>query len=315
MSGKIQGAFYYLSCEDGQFKKSGDLNAEEWRKELLDMRSAGIEDMILHNTMAGGRTHFLSQRVFESWTEREPIDKLAMIMQAAEAAGVGVYLGLYHGPFLGHTDTDFDRLMKRTLNVNQLLLEELLDLYGNHPCLRGFYVPNELEEINISWTSSRTDVLRKFFGDLYETVKKSCRLPVLISPFFQKKTPAEEIMHCWDNFLDRSMFDIVAMQDGAGCARGVMIEEVSDRFLLFVELFRKHKITLWANIESFSMSAPEGRSKLVPAPIERRECQWQAVRPSVERIITWEYASCISRILVGEDWYEAFKQWNLGCKT
>ncbi len=312
MAARIQGTFIGLSEHTSFHEKPLIKDGDFWRQEMADIRETGMDLVIVGRTMSLGRTHYASA-LFEEWDES---DQVALIMDGAHAASLRVFMGLYLNNRFWSRTGDYPRMMKRDLHFCKTVFGELFERYADHPSLGGIYVVHEPDRNNLD-TPERADAVHDFLVSLYETVKSSCALPVLTSPFFAKNLPPDALAEWWDGFLDRPMFDIVAMQDGVGCARGITPEDVPGYYQEFAKVFREKNITFWNNAESFEMCAqfkrtPErGGRRFVPAPIERLECQVSAAEPYVEKTITWEYGHFLSRQQVSPDWYDAFKRWNL----
>ncbi|MHB9131348.1 MAG: DUF4434 domain-containing protein [Armatimonadota bacterium] len=276
-----------------------------WNVELHDMRVAGIEDVLIARSMVQGRAHYHSA-VFEEWSET---DTVAMVMQAAAKVGMGVYLGLDLNLAFWDRSRVFPRMMARDLRRNQLVLEELLSVYGHHPALRGIYLSNEPDYDNLD-TWERTEALRVFLHAMYQQVKAAVDLPVLSSPFFSKSLSPDDLAAWWDAFIDRPMFDVIAMQDGVGCRyREIDPEDIPPRYTRLAPVFAGKGIHFWNNIETFILES--FTDPLTPAPFARIEQQYQAGQPYVERTFTWEYGHFLGRQQVGEERYREFVRWNL----
>ncbi len=304
--GKISATFIDFSEHTNEFNKPMTQKPDFWMSELSDMANAGIEDIVIARSVVLGRAHYHSS-TFEEW--QEP-DTVAMTMQAAAEHGMGVYLGLDLNLSFWDRKRDFKRMMKRDLERNRLVLGELLNLYRGHPALRGIYISNEPDRDNVD-TAERADALRGFLGDMYQTIKDACGLPVLCSPFFSKSLPPAELATWWDGFVDRPMFDIIAMQDGVGCRqRKIDPEDIPPLYERLAPVLANKGIRFWNNVETFEFL--KWGEPLTPAPFERINQQYEAGKPFVERTITWEYGHFLGRQLVGEERYQEFCEWNLG---
>lgn len=276
-----------------------------WQAELADMRAAGITDVLIARSMVLGRAHYHSA-IFEEWSET---DVVAQVMAAADAAGMGVYLGLDLNLYFWDRDRDFDRMMARDLRRNQMMLGELLTAYRGHPALRGIYLSNEPDEDNLN-TPARVEALRGFLHAMYTEIKAACDLPVLTSPFFSMTLSAEELAAWWDRFLDRPLFDILVMQDGVGCRyRAINPEDIPPRYALLAPVLARKGIRFWNNIETFILE--QFGEPLTPAPFTRIERQYQAGKPFVERTLTWEYGHFLGRQQVNDARYQEFAGWNV----
>lgn len=312
---KITGTFVDFSertHEDGHLL---DWSETDWIEELWDMRRAGITLAIPARTMRYGRTYYFSD-FYETFDER---DYLTPFMRAAAATGMKVYLsGMISDHFFQSDEAGFSRMMKRDVTIYETVLVELLEKFGNFPNVSGIYISHEADNENLG-TPVRLSAAQEFFGVLYAKLKRRTHLPVMSSPFFTRSATPEELAAFWDELLDRPMFDIIAMQDGAGCDRDIGPEDLPAYFAALAPVFHSHGIELWHNCETFSFhpgyrASNYNRKKiwLHPAPLGRVSRQYELTRPHVRRTITWEYGHFLSRKQVGGDWYDAFRRWNLG---
>ena len=300
-----------ISCSFIDFSERTDFNDRMlnrelnfWRTEMKDMRAAGITDVVVARTVLAGRAHYHSA-LFEEWEEQNPV---SFVMQSAAEAGVGVMLGLTLNLHFWDKDRDFTRMMERDLTRNRYILNELLTRYGGNPALKGLYVTPEPDRDNVL-TPDRVKALREFLGNMYALIKSSSGLPVFCSPFFAKSLPPVELAAWWDGFVDRPMFDIIAMQDGVGCVRDISPDDIPPYYRELTRVFAAKKIQFWNNVETFTII--KRGEPLIPGPMDRIDRQYALGAPFVERTITWEYGHFLGRQLAGEARYQAFQSWNL----
>lgn len=302
---KISATFIDFSERTNVYDKPLQRDLSFWKAELRDMREAGIEDVVIARSVVLGRAHYHSD-IFEEWQEE---DAVSMVMQAAVEQGLGVYLGVDLNMCFWDKSRDFSRMMRRDLKRNRLVLDELLSANRNHPALRGIYISNEPDRDNLD-TAERADALRGFLGDMYKTIKDACGLSVFCSPFFSKSLPPAELAKWWDSFVDRPMFDIIAMQDGVGCRqRKINPEDIPPLYERLAPVLADKGIRFWNNAETFVFE--RFGEPLTPAPLERISRQYEAGCQFAERTITWEYGHFLGRQQVGEERYCEFRKWNL----
>lgn len=301
---KISATFVDFSARTNFLEQPLDRDLAFWQAELGDMRAAGIADIVIARSLVLGRAHYRSA-VFEEWLEQDAVD---MVMQAAAEHEMGVYLGLDLNMCLWDRSRDFARMMQRDLRRNQLVLGELLPRYRHHPALRGLYLSSEPDRDNVA-TPDRADALRGFLGDMYRQIKADCGLPVFCSPFFSKSLPPDELAAWWRRFVDRPLFDIIAMQDGVGCRyRQIDPEDIPPLYEPLSRVLADLGIAFWNNVETFVLER-QGEP-LTPAPMARIDRQYEAGRPCTARSITWEYGHFLGRQLAGEARYLEFCAWN-----
>jgi hypothetical protein len=305
MPGKISVTALDFSERTNRYEQPLDRDLAFWQAELRDMRAAGIEDVLIARSMVLGRAHYHSA-LFEEWTER---DAVAMVMQAAADAGVGVYLGLDLNLYFWDRNRDFARMMARDLRRNTMILEELLPVYRDHPALRGFYLSNEPDYDNLN-TPERVEALREFLHAMYAQIKAAGDWPVFSSPFFSKSLSPDALAAWWDAFLDRPMFDVIVMQDGVGCRyRKIDPADIPPRYALLAPVFARKGLRFWNNIETFILK--QFSDPLTPAPFTRIDRQYEAGKPYVERSLTFEYGHFLGRQQVSDKRYQDFRAWNL----
>jgi hypothetical protein len=304
---KITGTFLDFAVE---FVPSGThypewlgSNPGFWDRELADMRAAGITDVIIARMMELGRTHYHSP-LFQEWDRDDHVDR---VMVVAADLGLRVWLGGHLNLAFWDRSWDFARMMARDLRVNTVIYRELWERYAGHPALAGWYVSNEPDRDNVD-IPDRAEPLRDCLGGLYALLKAETGLPVLVSPFYSKSLPPAELAAWWDAFLDRPMFDVLAMQDGVGCypRRDLRPETVPPNYAALAPVYAAHGIAFWNNVETFMSPYP------TPGPLDRIDAQYRAGKPYTEKAITWEFGHFLGRQQAGEERYAAFAEWNLG---
>ena len=313
--GKIRGTFVDFSELTHKDTLLLRWSERDWEEELADMRAAGLDLVILARTMRFGRAYYYSDH-FETMDET---DYLGPFMRAAATVGMQVFLsGMLSEHFFTADDAGFARMLKRDLYIYETVFAELLETYRGHPGIAGIYVSHEADNGNLA-SPLRREAARVFFGDLYARLKARWRLPILCSPFFTKDIAAADFPRFWEDFLDRPMFDIIAMQDGVGCDRDISPEDIPQYYAGLHDVLHRKGVTFWNNVETFSFHpgfrrSNNDRSKiwLHPAPLDRVDRQYRAGAPFVASTITWEYGHFLSRKQVGQDWYDAFRKWNTG---
>ncbi|WP_432800286.1 DUF4434 domain-containing protein [Poriferisphaera sp. WC338] len=311
---KISATFVDLSIKTHRDHTPLDLTYDQWVSELSDMQAAGIGTAIVSRTLVYGRTYHYSKH-FETWNEK---DTFTPLMQAATDVGMPLFFsGQLNNLFWSLDDANFDRLLVRDLELSKRLFDELLEQYPDAP-LEGFYITYEPDRMNAP-TEKRMQSLRNFMVGIYHHLKQARPdLPLLTSPFYGLEVPPDELADWWRAFLSEPMCDIVAMQDGVGCARKISPTHVAEYYPALKQVFDEKNITFWNNLETFVMNPAVSKTPCDPkdlwfysAPISRLEDQYEAAKDYVSRTITWEYGNFLSKRCAGEDIYNAFKAWNL----
>ena len=314
INGKITGTFVDFSELTHRDLDLLPWDRDEWICELKDMMEAGIDTVIIARTMRFGSVYYYSQ-YFETHLER---DYLSPFMEAAQAVGMKIFIsGMISDHFFTADDSNFTRMMKRDLYIFNRVITELLEIYQNHPGITGIYISHEADNENMA-SPARFEAAQEFFGGLYKILKEETDLSILSSPFFTRKSDPEALAGFWKRFLDRPMFDILAMQDGVGCNRDIEPADIPGYYRLLAPVLSSRKVEFWNNVETFSFhpgfrDSGFDRSKiwLKTAPMNRIEAQYEAGKPFVSRTITWEFGHFLGRRQAGQDFYRNFKNWNL----
>jgi hypothetical protein len=311
---KITGTFVDFSELTHQDTRLLNWSVKDWVEELSDMKNAGISTAILARTMRYGAVYYFSN-FFETHLER---DYMTPFMEAAKETGTQVFIsGMISDHFFTANDANFQRMMKRDVYIYDTVISELLDIYSSYGIISGIYVSHEADNENLG-NATRLESAKEFFGNLYTQLHKKTELPILSSPFFTKRHSPQELAEFWHGFLDRPMFDILAMQDGVGCNRDITPEDIPGYYAALQPVLLQNKIEFWNNVETFSFhpgyrASGNDRSKiwLKTAPIDRVSHQYEAGKAFASRSIMWEYGHFFSRKQAGSDHYDCFRNWNL----
>lgn len=283
-----------------------DRDAGFWQRELGDIKAAGMDTIIINRVMDRGRTYYHS-RHFEEYTET---DTVAAVMDAAAAHGLEVWLGLYMNVTFWQRSKNFSRMLERDARFCLLLFDELMERYAAHPCLKGIYIADEADRDNVD-TPERAGILKDFFTNVCAHIKRKRNWPVMISPFFSKSVPPAELAAWWDQFLDRPMFDILAMQDSVGCTRDMAPADVGPYYAALAPVLAAHGVRFWNNVETFIHAPRPADYQHFELPdFERILQQYRAGAPYTEKTITWEYGHFLGRQQVGELRYQEFCRLN-----
>ena len=174
--------------------------------------------------------------------------------------------------------------------------------------LAGFYTDVEISNLSTFLDQTRglaTRFYRPFAGYVKKFLDPGLR--VWASPYFVgnlTRRPEDQIMdpalwaEWWRQiFKEAPDFDFVAPQDAMGF-QGNSLVNVSDYLGALREVVPGEGRTLWSNVELFEgwplscqWPGPCGRH---PAPIERVQAQLANERPFAEKLISWEWLSCLS---------------------
>ena len=289
---KITGTFL---CGTEVDIPANNWSEKEWRREFRIMREIGIDTVILIHS------GFLKLPTFPSEVLKKHVKGLrpcyadlpALFLELAEENNMSFYPGTYVGAMWGYTAENCDLIKPRELEINKEFIDEIWDRYGKSKAFAGWYNSFEL---NTEW-SCCTDTVREISR---HAKKISGDLPVLLSPYYipishykRKNKPFPEGVideesnlkyhaKCWDKMLGEleGAVDMIAFQDGVECEMDAFLKTNS-------ELFQKHRIKQWSNVETFAHN-----TAIRFPPADWNELRWKletsAAEGHIEKLISFE---------------------------
>jgi hypothetical protein len=154
---------------------------------------------------------------------------LPIILKLADAAGMQVWVGLTHDSGFWEKINRDPELVKTFLTRLRLrdetLVGQLLPQLKDHPSFRGWYIPEEVDDIN--WQEEPAQ--RVLFGYLRELSaylhKAAPGSRVAISGFSNGRIDPKAFGRFWQKMLGEASIDDVLFQDGVGAGK-LLPEEV-----------------------------------------------------------------------------------------
>ena len=273
--------------------------AEQWEALIADMRSVGLEYIVLCNTVAeDGLATFPTK--YSPQAKMAVEDPLETVMTACDKLGMNVFMS---NDYVG----GFPLMDKENIKIRSLLMEELAEKYGHHKSFYGWYWANEsylypyfnedfIEYINVSSKQGR------------ELMPKA---KILTAPYGTSSAVYD------DKFvsqLDRLDVDIIAYQDTVGC----YATDIAGSERAFEILRKAHdksgRSVLWADVETFTWEGKDNvkETPLIPAEWSRLEEQLKAVSPYVDRTLVFIFQGLFSNpdSIAHTGYKEAERYWN-----
>lgn len=259
---------------------SQNWNADDWDNDFNAMKKIGIDTVII--IRAGLRNQCIFSSKVLDVEVREDLAKL--FLEKAEKYDMKLYFGLYDS-----ANFWMDGDWKSETDINLKFIDEVWQNYGNYKSFYGWYLAQEIGRNKSHY----------HIADIYNTLGEKCKnltpeKPILISPYFYGKkidkknllTP-QQTQKQWDDLLSQFKYiDIVAYQDGP-----VPTHDLPEYWKIIHEPLQKHKITLWANVETFTRDMP---IKFPPIDIRDLTAKLNAAEPYVEKAITFEFSHFMS---------------------
>lgn len=257
----------------------------EWRRDFLNMRSIGIDTVIMIRCGLKQWLTYPSEILMRRQNCYRPVaDLVEMFLELSDELGMKFFFGTYDSWCHWHSDHP-----EKELELNLQVVEEAWHRYGHHHSFSGWYLTQEI---------SRG---RKSVATLYRELGRCCKevsggLPVLISPLIdgvkenQKQSISlEDHQREWDEMfsLIRDGVDTVAFQDGH-CE----FHELSDYLAVNRQLAEKYGIECWSNCESFDRDMP---IRFLPIKWEKMRFKLRAAEAAgVRKVITFEFSHFMS---------------------
>lgn len=260
---------------------SQNWSVAEWRKEFALYKSIGIDTVIIIRAGYKNKCIFPSKVIPNLLPVYE--DLAQIFLDLALEFGLSLYFGLYDsGTYWVR------RSWWKEVELNKLFIQEVVERYGNHPALKGWYMCHE--------TGVNDSQIVHIFNHLGRFCKSAKDLPVLISPYPQGSKQfvdgaaftLEESMDHWDRIFSdtKGAFDICAFQDGQ-----IQYAELPAFLSGVSHLAKKHGLTQWSNLEVFDRDMP---IKFPPADWRYIRFKMEAASAVADKIITFEFPHFMS---------------------
>lgn len=277
----IGGTFIQLNREAGALDRAG------WEAQLDKIKAAGLDTVIIQWSAEGPIAYFSS----DAWPAAERMPAVGHILAAAADRQMSVFVGLENDPGYWTQITARDRVLRdyflaRVARAEQLQ-KALLGEFGKAPAWKGYYIPDELDDLN--WRAdNRRALLRDYLATLGGRLRANdAKRLVAVSAFFRGRTAPDIFARLLADLTagkERSV-DAVLVQDGVG------VGDPPARYVgLYFESMRKNwprkGPELWGILETFEQTSGEGQPFVAkPAAGDRLRVQRDAVAPHVDRLV------------------------------
>ncbi len=269
---KIEGSFLRLDFENANW------SVNVWKSELEDMRNIQIKDLIIQHVTDNGTAYYPT---ILDWLNPVGNDPIAKIMSIADTLGMKVYIGLaYDGLFWQYPDDSayLEGLANRNIDV----INELWDLYEEHSCFEGWYIPQEISDYPLSKIENYVAYIDTIAD--YSHWLSSSKL-VLIAPFFAMHQSASDFEIWWRNILDSCSIDVLMLQDGVGCDRCTLSTNVPEYFYAMKKACDSTGTIFWTDLEIFTPDSLGWK----PGDMNRIAEQIEVESLYVSKIVCYEY--------------------------
>ena len=292
----ITGTFVNMLISDTGIMNSG---LKEWEQDFQMMKAIGIDQLFVIRTECEQNGVRLSAEDPRSTTWPEDENLLDMVFRLADKYGMRLFLG---GP-QGITNLHLGD-WKKEVDDNKRYYDRTVAKYAGHPCFQGLYVTLEALPWHFNFLDICTEVLQYMRANFPQ-------MKTFMSPSFQGFLGDMSRQYTVDQWVDiygryfyervAGLLDYCAPQDkiaAPACFYGKIEDNgLAEWYIKVGEMFRRCGIELWSNIETFQRPFPgHGEPPAVFRQADYRTLymKLQEASPLVERIITYEYFSCMS---------------------
>lgn len=267
-----------------QYWHAKDWDKPRWVKELLMLKEAKVEEVIIQS-IADTKDKFAVYPTSIEGYRFNSIDMLYNALSAADFVGMRVRIGLgFSDDWWFKNAMDLDWLL-REANDNKMIFNEVLEKYGDHTSIGGWYIPYEFYQFT-AITKNYQNNLNIFLKEIAREIKSKSDKDIMISPFYNSNYSWVMPLAGWrklvENALRNTGIDILALQDGVG-VRHNGIKQLNDLFAYTKESTDKLGIKLYGNIETFEITSKGN----MPAAKERISIQMLLQKPYVERFVAF----------------------------
>lgn len=313
-----------------------DLTPELWGLEFHYMQADGINTIVIVSvghlqanstqalscTLGGSSTYtddsgyglapdgLLYPSDFLTTAERPTLDLLEMVLELADSTGMNVYLGSLQTAIDWSTGTEFCALRE----YNQEVAAEILERYGHHASLKGWYFTQELWMNWVKYYGQQhggtaagyygTNLLGQWVGDMKAIdPAKSTSAATVVKESGTGVMPGlttTELQLWTTSFLQTAKLDLLMPQDGAGAGAGAPpLSNLPAYFAAMAAATRlaRTNTSLWSTLETFTASSdPNVTSEQYPPvkDISRIQTQVSAVAPFVTGYVSWMFGDDMS---------------------
>jgi hypothetical protein len=253
---------------------SNNWNMEQWNKQFDNFKESGIDTVIIIRTGWNDSAMYKSDVMKTTMYEDE--DLVEIMLKAAERVGVKLYIGLYDThKYWRLNDWDSE------VAVNLDLVHEINERYAGFKAFKGWYMSHE---------GSMHFHQTRIWKPLIQEIKKfDTDRHILVSPRYHGKkfspdAPISPEIHArhFDHILEEmeGLIDAFAFMDGH-----VDFRELESFVKATHEVFEKHGVAYWSNLETFDRDMPW---RFPPIEWMKMKHKLEVVQPYVEKIITFE---------------------------
>jgi hypothetical protein len=274
---------------------------KQWSNEFGYMRTAELDQMVIQWTADSKEKTTIYPSGLAGYTQNTKHDVVKRALDAADASGAQVYLGLQINDDWWTKYLTDKPWLKNEARVANVLADDLWKRYGQHGSLTGWYLGFEVD--NVESTSAEWDNLVAFYRTVGNHLHQlTPGKPIVISPFFNTKAglSPSQWQTMWEYVLKRSPIDVLALQDGMGAGHTTRAQ-LPEWFSAVQNAIQnsRPRTEFWADTETFI-------SGFEPRPIRSIVDDMCAVEPYVSSYLSFSFNHYMSPQQVNPLYYQTY---------
>lgn len=274
---------------------------KQWRNEFHYMRNARLDQMVIQWTADSKEKTTIYPSGIADYTKNTEHDVVKRALDAADASGAQVYLGLQINDDWWTNYISDRPWLDNEAKVANALADDLWKRYGQHESLTGWYLGFEVD--NVESTQADWDNLVAFYRTVgHHLHRLTPGKPVVIAPFFNPTAgfSPSEWQTMWEYVLKRSPIDVLALQDGVGAGHATKAQ-LPEWFSAVQDAIQnsRPRMQFWADTETFI-------SDYEPRSIRSIVNDMCAVEPYVSSYLSFSFNHYMSPQQVNPLYYETY---------
>jgi len=186
-----------------------------WSTLFTHLKALGVEKLIIQWSVYNDSVAF-------PFEETLPVigSELKTIMDLADRFKIPLYFGLNYDPaYWKRVEKDAPSVkfyLEKLGQKNTLLAKKLTSILHNHPSFGGWYITDEIDDVNWNNKDKRELIINYLKFLSHELHQLAPGKPIAISGFSNASLSPENLTQFWYEILTKTAIDDVLFQDGVG---------------------------------------------------------------------------------------------------
>ncbi len=281
-AGDLSGTFIQLN------RAAAARTVAQWQEDLDQMSRVGIRTLIVQWSAEDGIAYFRGDL-----PDPEKHDALERLFEAARGRDMAIHLGLrsrrdYWTQLSARDIVLRDYLLVR-IGENEQVQKALLKQFGKRPELAGYYIPDEIDDLN--WrTPGRIAIVRGYLDLMCRRIRANDpKREISVSAFCRSRTDPHVFAKNLLAIAGTNALDHVIIQDGTG------VGDPSPRyapiyFQALADTWTVERPNLWCAVEAFQQKSTSAEDfRAAPAPFVRLDQQVRSAAPHFQQLVLFSF--------------------------